>query len=281
MREETKKGFAGFLCPRDPLDPHTETNYCLGECVEPCLPRPLLAMLAEARDVVEGVYSVTEILNPPQQVYLYRNNPIYIRPSERLWAVFGSAWHAAMERGMSLLGEDIRKDFEVEKECHFEIDFGYAKLRGTPDLYQKSTKTLTDFKTIKAYAVKKMKAGDWSGNNYLWQTNIYRAFRYPEAERILLECVVKDWSMEVQRRDNILEFETIKMPLLDLGKVEKFTQERLQEHVANQKDPSKIRPCTDEERWINTNPRSRNYGKAIRCMYYCPVASICPQLAEA
>jgi len=50
MREETKKGFAGFLCPRDPLDPHTETNYCLGECVEPCLPRPLLAMLAEARD---------------------------------------------------------------------------------------------------------------------------------------------------------------------------------------------------------------------------------------
>lgn len=272
MKNLNNVGLQGLKCPYRNNE-ETSFDYCLKECKHPCMSMPILKVLSgSGRTIVENVYHVTEILNPPKIVYLSRNNPFYLYAEDMIWGIFGQAWHMVVENGARKLSH---QDFISEKS--FSTEIGGVILTGTADLYHVPTKTLTDYKTMKVYTAKRLKEGKWDGNKYLDQINIYRTYLFPEAEHLKLECVIKDWSWMAQDRDNIHTIELIDVPIINREEMVKETEWLIKTHTECQKDPSKVRDCTHEECWFNDNPRSKNYLQPLRCERYCPVSNICKQ----
>lgn len=268
-----QSGLCGFLCPYS--DTEMSFNHCFNECETPCMSYPILSALAgKSREVIPGRYSVTEILNPPQQVYLQRNNPYYAPPEDLIWMTFGTAWHMVVEKEIPRLEERGFKDVFISEQ-KFEVPVGNGTLVGKIDLYDKDRDILSDYKTMKVYSAKKLKQGEWSDSTYHWQLNMYRVYGFPETQQMLLDCIIKDWSWQAQARDEIHATEQIDVPFLDDEVVRKKAELHINIHIANQLDPSKIAPCTDL--WIPKSPRSPNYGKPLRCMHYCNVSRLCPQ----
>ena len=264
--EKNDVGLIGFLCPKNGK-PYT-FKQCFTECPDHCEPLPLLLALAKGRTVVPKSYGVTEILNPPQIVYYSRNFSYYSRPQDLIWMTFGTAWHTIMEREDIGAGKFIMED-------PFEVDFGYAKLRGRPDLYDVEKKTLWDFKTLKYYFIKKIRdTQDWDSTTHHWQMNIYRVYKFPETKQMKIEALVKDHSRQIEQKHGIKPIEQLDVPFIDDGQVERTVQENLQELIKNQDDPTTIRRCRADELWVNRE------GLPLRCMEYCPISHLCKQGRE-
>ena len=271
-------GTQGFYCPKTGAE--TPFEHCFNNCDRRCMSLPMLAAMANtSRATVDGVYHVTEILNPPQVVYLSRTKPYYAFPSSLVWMLFGTGFHTVMEKGHALLEEmGFGGRFEAEKNFKVEVVDGVT-LSGTPDLYDKQERTLYDYKTIKGYAVKLMKAGDFSGNKYKDQLNIYRAYSCPEAERLVIEAVVKDWTGDMIFRDGVDQVEDIDVPIESVEATKEMVHNKIVIHELVRKTGT-IPPCTPEDQWVNTNPRSKNFGVPLRCKSFCPVNRVCPQYKE-
>ena len=270
-------GLVGFVCPNH--GQNVEFEQCIGRCQDRCMSLPLLmALMGGDRKVEDGVYHVTEILNPPQVVYYSRKYPHYTHPHSLLWAEYGSAFHTLIEKQHDVIRLLEEEDFAVEH--HFEVDLGIAILSGTADLYDRKAKTLWDYKTIKTYAVMKLKAGNFKDNKYADQLNIYRAYAFPEAEHLIIEAIVKDWSSAVQQKDHVQPIEDIEVPLYAMAETIQMVNRLVAEHVDAERS-GEPRPCTEEEMWINKNPRSQNCGVPLRCRDYCPAVSNCKQGQEA
>lgn len=267
-------GLIGFKCPSDGTQ--RSFSYCISQCPRRCMSFPILLALSNStRETDPAVYHVTEILNPPQVVYLTRNNEFYSDPFSLIWGTFGSAFHTMIERALTERSESGEPCLYIT-EKNFKADLGIAFLSGTADLYDVSTDTLWDFKTIKTYAVKQLLAGNFEGNKYKDQLNIYRAFAFPEAKHLFIEAIIKDWSQAVMNNDGIRPVEDIEIPIEPMADVIQKVGALVSEHVETQKS-GKPRPCTKEERWISMNPRSKNCGVPLRCRDYCGVSDLCPQ----
>lgn len=273
----SRVGLQGFVCPKTGVD--VDFKDCIGLCRSRCMSLPMLmAMANTSREPVEGVYHVTEILNPPQVVFLQRTRPYYSSPSSLVWMLFGTGFHTVMEKGHALIEEtDCAGRFEAE--TNFKAEVAGVTLSGTPDLYDKQEKTLYDYKTIKGYAVKLMKQGDFSGNKYKDQLNIYRAYAHPEAEKLIIEAVVKDWYEDMAFRDGVEQIEDIPVPIVDVEETKEMVVNKVVTHELTRKTGT-IPPCSMEDQWVNMNPKSKNYGVPIRCRSFCPVSKFCPQYQE-
>ena len=267
----------GFTCPKD--DSKRKFDYCFKECKEHCQPLPLLLSLSQHRDVVPNRYSVTEILNPPQVVYLQRNNDYYEYPQNLIWTTFGTAWHSVIEGQEETLGEmGVLDNYGIEEPFKKEIDIGGSTvtLTGRPDLYVKHTKTLWDFKTKKFYYDLKylLERENWDEGKEIWQLNIYRVYKYPEAEKMKLCCLVKDWNRSVRDKYGVKPVEQLDVPWIDSGEVIKKVTELCALHMRCQENPETIPNCADEDVWINRN------GVPLRCTEYCYGREFCPQFKE-
>lgn len=270
-------GLQGLYCPKTGAEVHF--NECVEICKHRCMSLPmLLAMANTSRETVEGVYHVTEILNPPQVVFLSRTKPYFAYPSSLIWMLFGTGFHTVMEKGHGLIAE-LGCEGQFESEKNFKVEVDGVTLSGTPDLYDHNSKTLYDYKTIKGYAVKLMKAGDFSGNKYKDQLNIYRAYAYPQAERLVIEAVVKDWSGDMLFRDNVDQIEDIEVPMDNINAVKDMVTNKVVIHELVRKTGT-IPPCSPEDQWVNMNPKSKNYGVPLRCKSFCPVNKVCAQYQE-
>ena len=271
----SRVGLQGLVCPKTGAD--VDFDDCIGLCKARCMSLPMImAMAGTSREPVEGVYHVTEILNPPQVVYLSRTKPYYAPASSLVWMLFGTGFHTVMERGHDRI-EGCEDRFESEK--NFQVKVDDVTLSGTPDLYDIANKTLYDFKTIKGYAVKLMKSGDFSGNKYKDQLNIYRAYAHPEAERLVIEAVVKDWYEDMSIRDDVEQIEDIPVPMMTVEETKEMVLNKIVTHELTRKT-GVIPPCSMEDQWVNMNPRSKNYGVPIRCKSFCPVNKFCQQYKE-
>lgn len=285
-----ENGLKGFYCPasgrREPFD------FCWTKCVNHCKPLPVLLSLAgQTRGVEENIYHVTEILNPPQVVYLKRNNPYYLSPDSLVDMNVGTAWHEKLyetrkfvqELGLQddyLMERNFKEYFSVAKDGKVTETFepwsedGLVTLSGTSDLYVKSTKTLWDYKVMKYYyTFKYLSEGNWEGNSIPLQLNIYRVYQYPEASAIKIFCYLKDFKLNMTDLYDINQTETLQVPMMPDEVVKKKVVDLLTEHVETQRT-GKPRPCTKEERWFNKK------GEPLRCMYYCAVNEICEQYAK-
>lgn len=258
----------GFKCPQG--RGNVPFSFCEGECPDPCHPLPLLAALLESRDVVPGVYSVTEILKPYQVIYLSRKYDHYATPESLIWMIAGSAAHGIIESG----GRKLKDQKAHRVEVYNEVDLLFVKSRGTYDYWDGPRKIIWDFKNSKVFPVKKLKeaakAGDWQADDYFKQLNIYRAFFKPEAEKLRLECLVQGWDKRIAARDGLKKIETIEVPIAPIPLVKEWTIARLKNIVSFESGMIAPPPCTTEETW-----------NGVRCAEYCPAADSCAQFKRS
>ncbi len=165
----------------------------------------------------------------------------------------------------------VKKIFLFEEENYFEVEIktkaGKAVLHGTPDLYIPKRKELWDFKTGKYfYEIQKLLAGDFSDSKHIWQTNIYRHFKYPEAEKIFLEMVVKDYKMDFKQKFGIEPVVIIPVPVLKPAMIENIVKKRIEVLLEIEKDSKKVQNCLPGEIW-----------DGVRCESYCDVIEYCEQ----
>ena len=269
------RGFQGFICPKE--HGNVRLDYCVSKCQDHCYPLPLLLSLGSYREVKDRHFSVTEILRPYQQMFLMRNNPVWINPDDSIWMTFGTGWHEAVSPSKELLASfGIDGDYQIEKT--FQFQYKDIMVSGRPDLYIVPQKSLWDYKTAKAYKVKLLKninnMEKWYDENYFWQVNLYRRWGYPDAKRAWLACLVKDWSAEVARRDKLKPLEIIEVPILRDSAVDEWAHRRLDTIIAIEEEHMPVPPCTTAERWVAKD------GKARRCGDYCAVNDICPQFKK-
>jgi hypothetical protein len=266
-----RAGLVGFICPKDGAK--RDFEFCFKTCDDHCEPLPLLLALADERVKVPGQYSTTEILNPPQAVYLQRHNTYYAAPEGLLWATFGTAWHGVMERGAERLeGIGMKDRFVVEKPFSHEIvtPYGKAIFTGKPDAYDSWLEILWDYKTVKAYFVKNLRAKGWGQTTYGQQINIYRVYGFPEAKQMRLKCLVKDHSAMVERKDGVQASVTIQVPATPDPLVRDLVKAKLGILLHNEDDPASVRPCSAHETWAGR-----------RCADYCNASEHCPQFRGA
>ena len=276
-------GLIGFNCPKSGRNEKFE--FCWRKCQNACKPLPVLLSLArQDRGSEQNVYHVTEILCPPQQVFLRRNNPYYMNPDSLVDSHVGTSWHEKLAETKKYVQElDLQDDYLMEQNFIEEFSISvkggtqYGErilLSGTSDLYVKSTKTLFDYKVMKFfYTFKYLSEGRWDDSTIPWQLNIYRVYQYPEAEEIKIFCYLKDFKLNMTDKYGLNQTEILQVPMIPDNKVKERVVELLAEHVTAQKT-GKPRPCKDEERWINAK------GVPLRCMYYCSVSEICSQFVE-
>ena len=265
MTENNRRGLIGFICKRDGSS--VEFKYCFESCKDRCYPLPLLYALAENRVLEPNVLSVTEILGPQQPARLKRTTAYFCKPTTRFWATFGTAWHSVVERNIGKCPPDHKA------EERFDVKIGDAHLRGTYDYFD--GETLTDWKTMKVYPVKKLRTGDWGSTTYGEQLNIYRHYGCPEAKAMKIVAAVKDWSLAAEAKDGIEPVEQIEVPMMTVEEIEELVRKRLAIHTS----PDNI-PCAIEDLWIQLSPRSQYYNKPLRCMEYCEPSSKCNQFKK-
>lgn len=281
----------GFYCPKSGRNEKFE--FCWSTCQNHCKPLPVLLSLArQDRASEHNVYHVTEILQPPQVVFLKRNNPYYVSPDSLIDMSIGSSWHEKLVETKKYVQElGLQDDYLMEQ--NFKINFAHSNdglfqfdypdepappivtLSGTSDLYVKSTKTLWDYKVMKFYySFKYISEGNWEGNTIPMQLNIYRVYQYPATEAIKIFVYLKDFKLNMADKYDLSPTETLQVPMIPDDKVKSKVLALLGEHVLAQKT-GKPRACTEEERWWNE--RQKVY---LRCEHYCSVKEICSQFAE-
>jgi len=267
---------AGNLCPLDETPRrHAYCLKCGGKCVQGNM-QLFLALMGDTRPVVKDNWSVTQVTSPLQITVLKNIVDYYPRPKARASMVLGTAWHMYLESMKSKLQQlRIADDYVMEKRFVREIELpsGTVTFGGTPDLYIKSQKTLWDHKLTKAYSAGK--AFDSNGE-WFWQTNIYKYFAFPEAEKILIDGFVKDFGWETNARDGIEEVEIKDVPMYSQGEIYGYLFGRLSILKACQDLGVPPPECTDEERWLGWD-RKRTENVYKRCERYCAVSDVCPQ----
>jgi len=259
---------AGFTCPLSGTG--VPIQFCLKECRQRCFPPPVLVANHSDRKPEKGVYHVTEVLNPLKQIYLMRHCDYYVTPASGIYASLGTGFHGLMELcSARLIDYGVLDPAVIEKSFSAEIStpIGKFTLAGKADRYEPDTKTLIDFKTEKIFPVKKYLSGDWEGSKYLYQLNIYRTYLFPEAERLMLACVIKDHGFKDEVVDGIEPIVMIEVPILDSEHIRQFVAAKGAQILRNELDPSTIPDCQPEDIWKD----------GMRCRKYCPVVAFCPQ----
>jgi len=263
----------GFICPYSGKD--TPFDYCTSKCPINCMSQPLLMALIRENREEPNVFHVTELATPEQIVYLKRTCDYFIHPFNLIWAVLGTAVHTIIE------GQKDKLDpARYIMEESFEVDMGYAKIRGRADVYDTEAKILYDYKTMKGYKAKRLMDGEWKDEPYMWQLNFYRKLAFPEAKTLMIEALIKDWSRAMQDSDNVHPIERVEVPILADEQVERQLQAWLHKHTTNLSGGTTPAPCKQSDVWFNTNPRSKNCGVPLRCRDYCEVSSKCQQYAQ-
>jgi len=275
----------GFICPLD--GSKVPYDDCIHHCSDRCMELPILLDLMQQREKRDNVFSVTELQKPPRIAAWERLNDYYVDPYKGIWATFGTAYHAMVEKqkdkliGLGRYGNSgTGERYTFEQDNYFEtpltIDRRDVILRGTPDQYEWSRDVLTDYKTIKYYydVMYLVEKKDWTNNSYKWQLNIYRRHRFPNCRNMQLQALVKDWNRGLYQKTGINPIVTIPVPWVDDDVVDEHVTKSIREILIAMDDISKARDCTRDERWFDKQ------DKPVRCNEYCNVAGECPQFTK-
>lgn len=222
------------------------------------LPAPLVEAVRNDTYTNSGTLSVTTLIKPPQAVAIERAHAEELTEdaSDRIWALLGQATHTILERAAASLGDD----YLIEQRFFATLEG--VKVSGQCDIYQKSTKTVSDYKVTSAYSAKSAIAEGKSE----WTLQLSMLAALARHSGYDVECgqivaILKDWSQrtaaEEARKAN--EFGApctypqanaivIDIPLMSQAETIHWMRERVRQHLAAQEGNPP--PCTDEERWI-------------------------------
>lgn len=197
-----------------------------------------IAKQREEKSYTEHRYSVTELLDPIQEIKLKRKywNSIEVDISESITALFGSAVHKVFEENSN----------PEESEVKLEVQFGEVVVVGVIDHVKDDL--IEDYKTTSASKVIKKDFSD-----HEMQIKIYALLRFKKYNIITrkgkLYYLMKDYSkIKASKSSNypaspiyIHEFD---IKDSDYDYVEKFIKDKLKELNSNN-----YHTCSDSDRW--------------------------------
>ena len=266
------------------------------------LPRTVLQALSNSMSEYKkvGDISVTQLIDSPQIFRLKRKHPEAIQDdyAYRIKAWMGTLVHNALKNA-----EHSTIVSEGRLTAEFDIGGKPVILSGEADYYDPETKTLRDYKTAS------VKSKDFKDAHYEKQLNLY-AYLFTEngmqVEKLEIVYIYTDWSVkEALSNDGYTTpTRTVEVPLWSKEAQKTYIMERIEKAFSNDAK------CSDDERWLKTttyavvkeggkralsvhstiadaqlamkpgyNIEVRE-GEATRCLYYCPVASVCQQFKK-
>jgi len=255
----------GIICPADKkISSLPEFRKCQN-CSSPCMPLPIIYSLISDKKFEKGIYHVTELLKPVRITYLQRKYDYNVKLNGLVNMMVGTAVHA-------LFAEQRNKveNFIFEPDTNFEVEiFPGVKLSGTPDLYDVKNKIIYDYKVVKKYEVSKMLEGQGL-DAYTYQLNIYKTYKFPEAKKLTLVAVVKDFVANDEFVSDVKSsIMQISIKIIEPKNVKKFVENKIKylDDVVNSREP--VPMCSKEENW----------GER-RCLSYCDVVELCKKESE-
>ncbi len=255
-------------------------------------------------------YSVTELLKPAKQAILMQRHKdeITVDVADQLWAFMGEIAHQILERAVE--NSDAIKE-KYLSENRYKVEYDGLTISGGVDLYDKTTKTITDYKMTSAWTV-------YFGGRESWeqQLNVYAYILRKhglEVDHLSIVTLYRDWSKKMinlpkypKQQSEILTFDvwndfqvecflTQKISLLEKYKTladddmpECNPKERWGDNggywaVQNEKTKKVYKKCDTEQEAIDYLDEKGYKGceivqvKAVdrMCQGYCPVKAFC------
>lgn len=211
------------------------------------LPEVFVKAVSVERHNKAGCYSATTLNKGTKEIILQERHwdEFTVDASEQVWATFGTAVHAIMEKY-----ED--GNFHEEK---FDIAVSKSRVTGVVDSYDMERGIINDWKTASVYKVMKGDFSDWckQGMTYAWllkQNGL-------EVRRCRFIALLKDYSMTKAKTDHtypqspvfVYEFEVTPEELEQTGK--RIAAKVKAIEAAEKQADDDIEPCTAEERWAD------------------------------
>lgn len=235
------------------------------------LPQPFVRAVANDKYRSRGNISITGLIDSARTRLLKRVHQYEEDVADTVWSIFGSAVHSIIERSA-----ENHEDALCEIEMMMKI--GEWDVSGTTDMYQKSIKTVTDWKVTSVWKVLK---GLSDTDSWVKQTNCYAAMLQSpdcvkvidgvetkevfEVENIEIICILKDW----KKRESLYNKDypptpviRIKVPMFSKEGMISYMHKRVAHHLAEEQkfylevenpedkfNEKKLSLCTAEERW--------------------------------
>lgn len=211
------------------------------------LPEAFVKAVSVERHNKAGCYSATTLNKGTKEIILQERHwdEFTIDAADQVWATFGTAVHAIMEKY-----ED--GNFHEEK---FDIAVSKSRVTGVVDSYDMERGIINDWKTASVYKVMKGDFADWykQGMTYAWllkQNGL-------DVRRCRFIALLKDHSMTKAETDGsypqspvfTYEFEVTPEELEQAGA--RITAKVKDIEAAELLGDDDIEPCTPEERWAD------------------------------
>ena len=211
------------------------------------LPEAFVKAVSVERHNKAGSYSATTLNKGTKEVILQERHwdEFSVDAADSVWATFGTAVHAIMEKY-----ED--GNFHEEK---FDIAVSKSRVTGVVDSYDMERGIIYDWKTASVYKVMKGDFADWykQGMTYAWllkQNGL-------DVRRCRFIALLKDHSMTKAETDKTYpqspvftyEFEVTPEELEQTGA--RITAKIKDIEAAELLGDDDIAPCTPEERWAD------------------------------
>ena len=211
------------------------------------LPEAFVKAVSVERHNNAGCYSATTLNKGTKEIILQERHwdEFTVDAADSVWATFGTAVHAIMEKY-----ED--GNFHEEK---FDIAVSNSRVTGVVDSYDMERGIINDWKTSSVYKVMKDDFSDWykQGMTYAWllkQNGL-------DVRRCRFIALLKDHSMTKAETDSsypqspvfVYEFEVTPEELEQAG--ERIVAKVKTIEAAEKQGDDDIEPCTPEERWAD------------------------------
>ncbi len=213
------------------------------------LPEAFVKAVSVERHNKAGCYSATTLNKGTKEIILQERHwdEFTVDASEQVWATFGTAVHAIMEKY-----ED--GNFHEEK---FDIPVSDSRVTGVVDSYDMERGIINDWKTASVYKVMKADFSDWhrQGMTYAWllkQNGL-------DVRRCRFIALLKDHSMTKAETDSsypqspvfVYEFEVTPEAVEAAGA--RITAKVQDIEASEMMGDDDIEPCTAEERWADAD----------------------------
>ena len=209
------------------------------------LPEAFVNFVSEVRHNRPGSLSATTLLKGDKEIVLYDRHfdELEQDAADLVWATFGTAFHAIMEK----------QDSEAFKEEAFKVEVEGWNVTGRVDFYDLKNEILGDYKTASVWKVIYGDFADWKaqGLTYAWLMKQHGL----EVKRCEFYAFLKDHSKTEAKRKPDYPQQPVYKYAFDVTEADlEATEARIRAKIKSVTEAYKlgdddIEPCTAEERW--------------------------------
>lgn len=194
-------------------------------------------------------YRVTQLLKGTREILLEKRHEVTQDALDMIWLLFGTAVHSILER-------QEQGDDEL-KETRIKTQFGKYTLSGQFDLYNETTKTITDYKTCSVWKVVHKDYDDWRRQTLIYAYKLRK--QGFEVDKGQIVAIMKDHSKKDARfkpdyPNYPIHRITFDFSEKDFDDIEQFIKDKFAEIEKYEDKPDDELPiCTPKERYNKTD----------------------------